>query len=239
MAEIGHYAVHRKVWDNFLSPLNRKEKFTEFEAWEWLIKSAYYFCTKKLIQKKLVIIPRGYFETTIEQIAETWKWDRRTVEKFLQLLEKDLMIKRFKILPKSLKSCTLLKINNYNVMQAEQSDKCKLKCELKCKSYCKLQCTPYKKDKKDNNINNNILGEFKNVSLSNEDLEKIKTLYGLKFNEAIEKLSSYIKSSNKKYKDFYAVLNKHNWVYREVMKNTIVADFKPKQSYQKEDGYSL
>ena len=77
------------------------------------------------------------------------------------------------------------------------------------------------------NLENNILkekechifGEFNNIKLSDEHISKLKELYGNKFDEAIETLSSYIQSSGKKYKDFYAVLNKHNWVYKKVMYN--------------------
>lgn len=63
----------------------------------------------------------------------------------------------------------------------------------------------------------NILGEFKNILLSDDELEKLKKLYGIKFNEAIEKLSSYIEANNKKYTNHYAVLGEHNWVYKEII----------------------
>lgn len=65
----------------------------------------------------------------------------------------------------------------------------------------------------------NIFGEFQNVSLSEAEEIKLKDLYKLKFNEAIEKLSSYKYASGKKYKSDYAVLNKHNWVYKSIFPN--------------------
>ena len=76
------------------------------------------------------------------------------------------------------------------------------------------------KDKKEKEEKEcHILGEFNNIKLTDEHIGKLKELYGNKFDEAIETLSSYIQSSGKKYKDFYAVLNKHNWVYKKVMYN--------------------
>lgn len=70
-------------------------------------------------------------------------------------------------------------------------------------------------------INNcHILGEFSNVKLTEDNIAKLKALYGDKFNNAIETLSSYIESSGKKYKNHYAVLGEHNWVYKKVMQNT-------------------
>jgi len=64
-------------------------------------------------------------------------------------------------------------------------------------------------------------GEFKNVFLTQTEIEKLKALYKTenKFNEGIEILSSYKESSGKKYKSDYAVLNKSNWVYKKVFPN--------------------
>lgn len=76
-------------------------------------------------------------------------------------------------------------------------------------------------DNKNKNKNKIILGEFKNIFLSDENLEKVKFIYGNKFEEAIEVLSSYIESSGKKYKSHYAVLCKHNWVYKKVITEKI------------------
>lgn len=61
-------------------------------------------------------------------------------------------------------------------------------------------------------------GEFANVLLTDEQYEKLKEIYNQHLLEAIETLSSYIKSSGKKYKDHYAVLGKHNWVYKKLVK---------------------
>ena len=80
------------------------------------------------------------------------------------------------------------------------------------------------KDKdKDKNKNNNkkekpenrILGEFRNVVLSTDEIAKLEELYKDRFAPAIEILSSYLASSGRKYKSHYAVLGKHNWVYKK------------------------
>lgn len=64
-------------------------------------------------------------------------------------------------------------------------------------------------------------GEFKNVFLTQTEIEKLKTLYKneTKFNEGIEILSNYKESSGRKYKSDYAVLNKSNWVFKKVFPN--------------------
>lgn len=89
--------------------------------------------------------------------------------------------------------------------------------------------TPIKENLKENNkyINNkmnnkkeyNIIGAYNNIKLTDEHIAKLKKLYGAKYEEAIETLSSYIESSGRKYKNFYAVLDEHNWVYKKIMSN--------------------
>lgn len=135
----GYYTISRKIKNNFLYPTNENRKFTKYEAWLWIIENSYFFCCEKFIDGKFIVIPRGYFDTTIEQLAFNFKWDRRTTENFIRLLENQQQIRRFKV-TKMRKSCTLIKVNNYNVFQPIVEHKCTLKCKLKCKSYCKLQC---------------------------------------------------------------------------------------------------
>ena len=88
--------------------------------------------------------------------------------------------------------------------------------------------TPIKENLKYNNkyINNktnnkeyNIIGVYKNIKLTDEQISKLKDLYGNLYDEAIETLSSYVESSGRKYKNFYAVLDSHNWVYKKIIGN--------------------
>jgi len=225
----GSFSISRKLENSWLHPSRENRKFTKYEAWLWIIEHARYFCSEPtLVSEKLIIIPRGYFSTTVDFLTTTFKWNVRTTEKFLKLLEKDLKIKRYKINAKCKRSYTLIKVNKYNDYQPKICDKCNSKYKTKCKTNCNLKYKLYKKDKESNKKDKNVLGEFKNIFLSDENLEKLKTIYGDKFNQAVEKLSSYIKANGKAYKDFYAVLNKHNWVYKEVMTNTIKGSFTPK-----------
>ena len=89
-------------------------------------------------------------------------------------------------------------------------------------SYERVQYKDKDKDKdKDISIiskkEKKIFGEFKNVLLTEDNLANLQELYKGKLNEAIETLSNYIASSGKKYKNHYAVLGKHNWVYAKVI----------------------
>lgn len=79
-----------------------------------------------------------------------------------------------------------------------------------------------KSNTKNKNINNelkNCFGEFGNVFFTQKEQEKLLTLYGNKFSEAVEVLSSYKASKDKKYKSDYAVLCEHNWVFKKIFPN--------------------
>ncbi len=55
-------------------------------------------------------------------------------------------------------------------------------------------------------------GEYKNVLLTDEELDKLKTEYS-DFEERIERLSSYIASTGKRYKSHYATIR--NWARKD------------------------
>lgn len=56
-------------------------------------------------------------------------------------------------------------------------------------------------------------GEYKNVLLSDSDLEKLKTEYPTDYQERIERLSSYMESTGKSYKNHLATIR--NWARKE------------------------
>ena len=93
--------------------------------------------------------------------------------------------------------------------------------EINKKNKEKKSNTDNKKKKQKKEEEKISFGEFNNVLLTQDEINKLKTLYKTenKFNEGIEILSSYKESSGKKYKSDYAVLNRSNWVYKKVYPN--------------------
>ena len=71
----------------------------------------------------------------------------------------------------------------------------------------------------------NKYGEFNNVKLTDDEYSKLKELYTNKLDEAINILSSYLASKGDKYKSHYAVLGKHNWVYKKIQENYNKKDY--------------
>ena len=60
-------------------------------------------------------------------------------------------------------------------------------------------------------------GEYNNVLLSDEDLEKLKAEFPQSWQERIERLSSYMASTGKSYKNHLATIR--NWARKDNMKN--------------------
>ena len=89
------------------------------------------------------------------------------------------------------------------------------------------QINTNKKVKKINTKNSNKkpekknYGQFMNVSLSDEHVEKLLNIYGTEDlkNKAIEILSTYKESTGKTYKNDFAVLNEFNWVFKKIFPN--------------------
>lgn len=61
-------------------------------------------------------------------------------------------------------------------------------------------------------------GEYKNVLLSDEDIEKLKAEFPSDWQERIERLSEYIASSGKSYKNYLATIR--NWAKRDKEKTS-------------------
>mgnify|MGYP000869086385 FL=1 len=75
-----------------------------------------------------------------------------------------------------------------------------------------------KESKESKKVKNNIYirphaGEFENVKLTKEELDKLQISYSDCYEEYIEKLSSYLAQTGKRYKSHYATLL--NWIRRD------------------------
>lgn len=85
----------------------------------------------------------------------------------------------------------------------------------------------YKNDKNDIYISSskekkslkNPYGEFKNVLLSDQELEKLKERFAYDWKDRIDKLSYYIESKGKKYKSHYATIL--SWARKEEQENQV------------------
>lgn len=90
MDEKGVYAIARSIWecDAFM-----KQKFTQREAWMWLIGAAVWKQTKINFDGRRVTLERGEFAFAIRFLAMKWKWSKTSVSRFIVALEKCSMIR--------------------------------------------------------------------------------------------------------------------------------------------------
>jgi DNA replication protein DnaD len=107
MAEqIGWIKLHRQIKESWIFPNRRK--FTEFEAWVYLLINSSFADSKILDNGRLIVIKRGELLTSEMKLGYEWLWDRGSVRRFLQILQKDGMI-----LKKSSSKFTIITICNY------------------------------------------------------------------------------------------------------------------------------
>ncbi len=118
--DTGWIRLHRKVRDNSLWPKNRR--FTALEAWLDVLMSANHAQTKTLLGISTpVSVERGQFITTQVKLAERWRWNRKTVKKFLLILKKDEMLDIETSKGADI-GFTLITIRNYNKYQDKEND---------------------------------------------------------------------------------------------------------------------
>jgi predicted phage replisome organizer len=91
------------------------------------------------------------------------------------------------------------------------------------------------KDKEKDKKKKHKYGEYTNVLLTDEELDKLKAEYS-DWEERIERLSSYIASTGKTYKSHYATIR--NWARKDTGRmNTNVPDSRPVQRTEKYGNY--
>jgi predicted phage replisome organizer len=79
-------------------------------------------------------------------------------------------------------------------------------------------------------------GEYQNVLLTDEELEKLKTEY-FDYEERIERLSNYVASTGKKYKSHYATIR--NWARKDAETKPIRKEPTPKWMPKTQNNYDF
>lgn len=132
------------------------------ESWIWedprylkwwidILMMASYKDKKILVGKELIKIERGSFITSQSKLAERWNVDRRTVKRYLDLLQDAQMIVHILHSKK-----TIVKVLNYSIYQSTGESIRTIsgtdECTVKCTDECTVECTQHKKGKKEKNI---------------------------------------------------------------------------------------
>lgn len=110
MADVGYIKLYRRIWENdFLSD---GERFTRMSAWLWLLTHANYKDGTFMKNGRLQHVQRGQMFTSIRYLSAIWGWDRKTVARYLGIMETEKMIT-----VTGTQNGTLITIRNYSKYQ--------------------------------------------------------------------------------------------------------------------------
>lgn len=108
--KVGWISLHRKILDNWIWKSN--EPFDKRSAWIDLLLMVNHKVEIIEFGKNKIEIERGQKITSLDKLAERWKWSRHKVSDFLNRLEKENMIVQIRDTKK-----TLVCILNYDKFQ--------------------------------------------------------------------------------------------------------------------------
>lgn len=123
----GWISVHRQIQNNWLW---EDKPFSKGQAWIDILMLVNHEDGKTLMDGQLIDVYRGQHITSEPKLAERWGWSRTKVRNFLELLEKDCMIKN----EKEGRKRTRLIVCNYNDYQVSENNTKTSKEQAKDKS---------------------------------------------------------------------------------------------------------
>ncbi|MEE0106678.1 MAG: hypothetical protein UEY91_07795 [Lachnospiraceae bacterium] len=140
--------------------------------WIDILMLASYKNKKVLVGNELIELERGSFITSQSQLAKRWNADRRTVKKYLDLLQDAQMIVHILHRKK-----TIVKVLNYSIYQDTGESNWTTsgtdECTDKCTGECTDECAQHKKGKKEKNIY--ILAQGAGARVIPPTLEDVKS----------------------------------------------------------------
>lgn len=187
------------------------EPYDRRSAWIDLLLLCNHADKQIIFNGEPMTISRGQYLTSVRKLSERWHWSNDRTLRYLRLLEQLEMIKR-----SSDNSRTLLTLENYGLYQDtpntdEYTDEYTRKDTHKDSDKSQTRIKECKERK--NSIYRHKYGYYKNVLLSDEDMEKLKAEFPTDWEERIEKLSSYMASTGKSYKNHLATIR--NWARKD------------------------
>lgn len=103
--------------DRFGHYLFRSEKFCRGYAWDWMCANARFAPTEYDVKGRKIIVQRGQFVASPDEMAAAWNWSRSAVNRFLARLKTEHMIEHETGQGKS-----LITICNYEKFQSREDE---------------------------------------------------------------------------------------------------------------------
>lgn len=194
--------LFRKAIDNNLFS---EKPFDRWHAFEWLLLRACRFDKTEVIKGQVVNLKQGQLIIGQRSLAETFGWSRGKLDRFCKLLE-DLKMASFDRATYGASIGTLITIENYSKYQSDQATGSTTDRATNRATGSTTDRANIKKEKKDKEYISPPMGEFKNVLITEEELEKLKERFPYDWKDKINNLSAYIDSKGKRYKSHYATI---------------------------------
>lgn len=109
----GWISIHRQLQEHWI--WKSKEPFDKRSAWIDLIMLVNHKKEKIEFDNTIIEVERGQRITSLEKLANRWKWSRHKVSNFLNHLEQDKMLVQVRD-----KKKTLIGIENYDKYQVQK-----------------------------------------------------------------------------------------------------------------------
>jgi len=196
MSNTGWIKLYRQIDEN---PIYFEERFTRSSAWIDLLLLANHKSTQIRVRGIEVQLHAGDLFWSQERLGERWKWNEKTVGKFLKELQNLGQISY-----KTEYRIGIISITNWTKYQ----DDVDYKTEYKRGYKTEYKTEPNKNDKNDKNDKNKIIGELSDDSYTHF-IDYLNELTGRKFGYADKKArKNYEYLVKKKYKreDFKKVI---------------------------------
>lgn len=217
----GWICVHRKILDHFLW---QDKPYSKGQAWIDLLLMANHEDKKTLYQGQLVEFKKGTVNRSILSLAQRWGWDRKKVRKFLDVLEIEEMATT-----NSTTHGTTITIINYGVYQDVGTTKrtATRTTEGQPKDNRSPQTTTI-------TINDNKKrhGSYRNVILSDEDLEKLKKEFPSDWAQRIETLSEGIAVHGYQYKNHLAAIRRWSKTEKKTVGKGVERNLEQRKDYE-------
>jgi hypothetical protein len=206
MTHKGWMPIYRRLQDHWLW---QDKPFAKGQAWLDLLLLASHNDKEFLFGNQIVKNEVGSFITSELKLAERWGWGRKKVRLFLELLQNEQMIAK-----KGDNRKTTITIVNYSIyadyeIAKEQQKNIKGTSEEHQRNTINNDNNYNNENNKEKNIkkeSRHKYGMYQNVLLSDVDLEKLKTEFPNDWDRRIERLSEYIASTGKSYKNHLATI---------------------------------
>lgn len=113
----GYVRAQRDRFEHPIFRASKRNPFCNGYAWDWMIAKAAWRETTYDVRGKTIVVKRGQFVASPDEMAEAWAWSRSAVIRFLVRLQTEHMIGQ-----ETGHNKTLITICNYEIYQADAEE---------------------------------------------------------------------------------------------------------------------